>query len=353
MYHADSHGEKIYVVTIKEMLFLVLIFISILIFLYPKNLLKQQIANENSNYSLSMLYLKNLILHSPEDESLILLLAEQSLRNGEREKSLKLLLSLQNSKDKKRRKQVILLAYELYKLNYNDSVDTEYRKPLRKKLQKLFSTIYSDHLDKKEDYDIWYNESIFNENSEAIYYYLEIKIRYEPKNIGLLESAYYTASILGKKKDTIKYLKQLIQLDKKNYDKWLEAYYYSLVNSKMFQQAELLLIGQSQRLPIWEKRLADFYFMRKEFKKASIRYQNLFYTTQDYRKKQGYYFKAVEALQAGSFITESISLAKKYEDYYIRDIKVRDFLLKLYIATGNLDYGVELSQKILKIKWQK
>ena len=353
MYHADSHGDKIYVVTVKEILFLSLIFISILIFLYPKSLLKQQIANETSNYNLSMLYLKNLLLHSPGDESLMLLLARQSLRNGEREKSLKLLLSLENSKNKKRRKQVILLAYELYKLNYNDSVDKEYRKKLRKKLKKLFSTIYNDHLDKQEDYNIWYNESIFNENNQAIYHYLVIKIKHEPKNIPLIQSAYYTASILGKKKDTIKYLKQLIQLDKKNYDKWLEAYYYFLVNSKLFKQAELLLKGQSQRLPIWENRLADFYFMRKEFKKASLRYQNLFNTTQEYRKKQKYYFKAVQSLQAGSFIDESISLARKYEDFYIKDAKVRDFLLKLYISTGNLDYGVKLSKKILKTKWQQ
>jgi len=353
MYHVDSKYEKTYVVTKKELLFLIIIFTSILLFLYPKSLLKQQIASENSNYDLSMLYLKNLLLHSPNDESLMLLLAEQSLKNGERDKSLELLTVLQFSKNKKRRKKAILLAYELYKLNYNDSIDKKYRESIQKKLKKLFYLIFKDKLDKKNDYNLWYNEAIFNKHHQAIYYYLKKKLRYEPTNISLIKNAYFISSSLGNKDETIKYIKQLIQYDKKNYNKWVEAYYYLLINSKEFKRAELLLKGQIKRLPLWNKKLADFYFMRQKFKQASIKYIKLFHITKKYKEKRAYYFKAIQALQAGNLIQESVSLAKKYENNYIKDKKVKKFLLQLYIATGHLNDGANLSNKILKNEWQR
>ncbi len=348
MYHVDSeHSEVVYVVTYRELIFLLVIFISMLLFLYPKNLLKQQISSETSNYNLSMLYLENLILHSPNDESLQLILAEQSLRSGQREKSLELLKSLQKSENIQINKKATLLAYELYKLNYNDSTDTNYRMAIKDILVKIFTTIYTNRLDAKEDYARWYLEAVFNQHREASYYYLELKIKTD-KDIKLIETAYYLASGLKKKADTTKYLKMLLQYDKENYEKWLEDYYYLLFSSKKFKKAELLLKGQALRTAKWSRKLAEFYLSRKKFQKSSDEYTNLFNNTMEYEEKKKYFFQAIIALQAGGFMKESADFGAKYENHYIGDREVRKFLLKLYIATGNLEYGAELSKKILK-----
>ncbi len=348
MYHVDSQHEKVYVVTHKELIFLLIVFIAILTFLYPKDLLKQQIQSETSNYDLSMLYLENLLRHSPDDESLQLILAEQSLRNGKRERSLKLLTLLHKSKNIKYKKKALLLSYELYKLNYSDSKEDKYRKKLKKLLATIFKTIFDEKLADKEDNNRWYNEAVFNQNNEAIYYYLEKKIVTTPKNIKLLESAYYLASNLGKKKDKVKYLKELMNYDKERYEYWLDAYYYTLLVNKKFQKSELLLKGQAKRSSIWQKKLAEFYFMRKSFHKSSLIYRKLFNKTKKYKEKKNYFFNVLTALQAGGLVQESASFGHKYENYYIRDKEVRKFLLKLYIATGNLEHGATLSRKILK-----
>ncbi len=350
MYHVDSeHSEVVYVITYKELIFILVIFISILLFLYPKNLLKQQIMAETSNYNLSMLYLKNLLLHDPHDESLQLILAEQSLRSGNRDKALELLSFLQNSKNIKIKKKSVLLAYELYKLNYNDSTDENYREALSVILLKLFTTIYSERLDDKEDYNRWYLEAVFNQNKEAIYFYIKIKIvKNKERDLNLIESAYYLASDLGYKVEAKKYLKILLQYDKKNYEKWLESYYYLLTSNKEFQKAELLLKGQALRSLKWNNKLAEFYLYRKKFQKSADEYINLFNNTTKYKEKKNYFFKVIVALQAGGFVKESATFASKYENYYIKDREVRKFLLKLYIATGNLEYGAKLSKKILK-----
>ncbi|MDQ7066894.1 MAG: hypothetical protein Q9M40_02205 [Sulfurimonas sp.] len=99
MSYADDKIKKVYVITYKELIFTFLMFSVILIVLFPKDILKEQILAENSNYDLSMLYLKNLLKHSPEDESLMLILAEQSLRSGKRDLSLRLLELLLQSKN--------------------------------------------------------------------------------------------------------------------------------------------------------------------------------------------------------------------------------------------------------------
>ena len=121
MYHADSaDNAKIYVVTYQELVFLFLIFTLMLIFLYPKDLLKKQIEAETSNYTLSMLYLRNLLIHHPNDESLMLLLSKQSLKSGDRDTALELLKFLEKSDNIKLKNDSFVLSYELYKLNYND-----------------------------------------------------------------------------------------------------------------------------------------------------------------------------------------------------------------------------------------
>ena len=70
--------------------------------------------------------------------------------------------------------------------------------------------------------------------------------------------------------------------------------------------------------------------------------------TQDYKDKRGYWFKSLQSLQAGNLLNAAADLAYNTEQYYIEDILARKFLLKLYMATGHLDYASKLSKRILQ-----
>ena len=162
--------EEVYVVTYKELIFISVVFAIILIVLYPKDLIKQEIASERSNYDLSMLYLKDLLKHSPKDESLKLILAEQSLRSGKKDISLNLLNELIYSKNKKRRYKALLLNYELRKTDFFTIKNILKKDKEKELLKELFSLIYKQKIYNIEKLDYWYNEAVFNQHFEAMYF---------------------------------------------------------------------------------------------------------------------------------------------------------------------------------------
>ncbi|MEA2091213.1 MAG: hypothetical protein U9O83_02475, partial [Campylobacterota bacterium] len=328
------------------------VFAVILFVLYPKDLLKEQILSEKSNYDLSMLYLKNLLEHSPEDESLMLILAEQSLRSGKRDLSLRLLNLLLKSKDKERRHKATLLSYELKKDDYNYFKNSKKRAEQKKELRKLFFSIFYEKMYNEEDIERWYKESIFLQENRASYYFLKQKISKDPKNMELLESAYYLSIRLGKSNDSIVFIDMLIKYDIIRRNKWLLDKYYMLINAKRYTAVESMLKEQAKNSILWKKRFADYYLLRKSFIKASNIYIELFNATKSYSKRKEYLLKAINALQAGNHLKRSAALGRKYEKYYINDRDMRKFLLKLYMATGYLDYASTLSKKILKKEMQ-
>jgi len=348
MFVADSEYKKSYVITYKELLFTFVVFAVILFVLYPKNLLKDQIVSEKSNYDLSMLYLKNLLKHDPNNESLMLILAEQSLRSGAKEQSIALLDKLVKSKDVKLRNRALLLDYELKKDNFYYLKDKKQKRKAKQDLRKLFSYIFYQKLYNETDIDRWYDESIFLNEYRPMYFFLKKKLSKDMTNVKLLTKAYYLSIRFHDYKNSVKYIKLLMLYDTKNSEKWLLDNYYMLVNSKKYADVETLLAQQSENSTVWKKRAADYYLMRKSFKKSSKMYIELFYKTKDYNKRKEYYFKAVRALQAGNYLQESADLAHRYENFYLHDKEVRKFLLKVYIGTSNLDYASSLSKKILR-----
>ena len=55
----------------------------------------------------------------------------------------------------------------------------------------------------------------------------------------------------------------------------------------------------------------------------------------------------LKSLQAGNYMKEAVELGYKYESLFFNDIAIRMFLLKIYIAAGDLKKANELSKKIL------
>jgi outer membrane PBP1 activator LpoA protein len=348
MHHIDHNSEKVYVASYKELIFIFVVFIAILVVLHPKDMIKEQILAEKTNYDLSMLYLKNILEQEPENEEIMLLLANQSLSTGNKDLSLKLLELLLKSKDKEMRTRVTFLSYNLIKDDYNFSNDEEQKTLLKKKLYTLMDQILEDDVYKEEDLQKWYSEAIFLDYDRAKYIFLKQLLAKDDKNIALLKDAYYLSVKLSYPADTTKYVHALAQYDTERQEAWQKDEYYALVRNKEYQRAEILLLAYSETSTEWKKRLAEFYLMRKENIKASGIYMHFFSVTEDYNSKKEYFFKAVRALQGSNHLKEAAELAKSYEKYYEKDREVRDFLLKVYMATENLDYAHELSIKILE-----
>jgi len=349
MSYVDNSHEKSYVVTYKELLFTFVIFGMILFVLFPKDLLKEQILAENSNYDLSMLYLKNLLQHSPEDESLMLILAEQSLRSGKKDLAIRLLDLLLNSENLDHKFKATLLSYELKKEDYYYLKEYKAQKKQRRELRVLFFKIYTHKMYDETEIQRWHDESLFVGNSSSTYFFTKELLKKDKKNIALLEEAYYLSIKLRKPKDSLMYIRLLSKYDNSRANKWLFDEYNMYINYRQYDKAELLLKKQAKSgLATWRTRLADFYVMRQSFSKASDIYIDLFKDSDDYKTKRHYFYKATGALQAGSRFSHAAQLAHRYERYYLKDKAARQYILKLYISTGNLEYASSLSKRILR-----
>ncbi len=340
--------EKKYVATYKELVITFLAFCIILFVLYPKDLLKDQILSESSNYDLSMLYLENMLDNDPTNEALMLGLAQQSLRSGKRDLSLRLLKLLDNSKDAQMKKKAFILTYTLLKENYFFFDDEAKKKEQMKKLRLAYENVMNSILHSEYDVDTWYTEAIFIKNDEWAYYFLEKKMANEPENIANTTQAYYLAIKLNKTKRATTHIHTLQKIDEDNRDEWILAEYYDLMEKKKYMQAEMLLKKYSRSSIEFKEELALFYSDRGAYIKSSKIYHDLRSDVNNYTDKKIYLLKSLDALQAGSYKNRAVALASRYENSYLSDREVRSYILKLYLATSELDKASKLAAKILK-----
>lgn len=343
MHHIDHVNTKSYIVTNKELLFIFLVFIAILVVLHPKDLIKEQVLSEKSNYDLSMLYLKNILEQEPDNEVMMLLLAEQSLSSGNKDLSLKLLELLLKSKDDVIRQRVTFLSYDIIKNNYEYSKDEK----LKIRLKELLAKIIEDNVYPKEDIRKWYEEAIFLDYDEAKYVFIKQILAEDERNVELIKIAYYLSVTLNQSDDTTDYIHRLAEYDTQRSAEWKRDEYYTLIHHKEYERAEVLLRVYAEESLEWTLRLAEFYLMRGRYKESSKIYIDLFNSSNDYVERKNYFFKSVRALQGGNYLEETAKLARSYESYYAKDREVRNFLLKVYMATGYLDYAFILSKQIL------
>jgi len=348
MSYVDNKHEKVYVITYKELIFLFVSFTLILIILYPKDRIKEQILAENSNYDLSMLYLENILEHEQDNEELLLTLAQKSLKLGKKDLSLRLLELVLKSENDDYRNRATMLSYDLKKDDYFYYKSKRRQLVQKKKLKKLFVNIYNHKMYTDKDIEKWYQESQFLGEDEIGYALLKEKLENDPMNLKMLENSYYLAAKLDKKDEAVEFIRLLAQRDVERKEKWLIDEYYFFVNAKEYKKAQNILEERSKNSKEWKARYAEYYLLRKSYKKSFDVYINLFNQEKEYSSKRDYFIKAVNSLQAGKYYKKSVYLGRKYEKRYIKDEKVRKFLLKLYMATGNLNYATSLANKILR-----
>jgi len=351
MYDADY--KKPYVATYKEIFTAFVIFVAILIFLYPKDLLHKQLLSRTANYDLSILYLKDMLKSDPSNETLMLQLANKCLIGDKRDLAYTLLKKLKKSKKRSIRSKAYALEYKITKEDYFQALEKgekEKAELLHKKLYDINHYIVLNGLYSKKDLSKLYRESIFLEDKEMAYRISQDIVRNNPMEVLSLESAYYLATNLHHYDDALRYAVQLSKVDYQHKEKWDEAQYYLLYNYFPANNTVKFLEKRAQHSFKWANRLAQFYLFKKEYQKASQTYKMLLEKSTAYNKKFYYWKMAIESLQAGGYLKEADSLGSEYENYFLRDKQARTFLLKVYLATDNLKKADNLAKKILKLK---
>ncbi|SFV58344.1 hypothetical protein MNB_SM-6-692 [hydrothermal vent metagenome] len=345
MYDADK--TPVVVISNKELLFLVAVFIFILIQLYPKNVLQKIIEDDHSDYALTMVYLQDLLKHDPNDAMLNLVYLKKRMEVRDINTSIPLANRLMQSKKEIIRNQATLLAFNAYMIQYFQTKNAHAKHKIYNKIRKLFYTIYVKKL-YDDDAKQWYSNATFVQNDPARYFFLQQLLNKEPTNVAYLRDAYFLALKLGHKKDASRYMDALLVYDTKNPQQWAIAKYNALLSYKKYDEAQLVLEKNANRSLKIKKLLASFYLMRSMYVSASKTYLELSKDVTDKQKRDFYVKKAIQALQSGNLLNEAANLAHNYENEYLGDSKMRQFILKIYLAAGKLDLADAYSKRILQ-----
>lgn len=342
-----------YVATYKEILLGFIVFCVILVILYPKESLTKQVLAEQSNYDLSVLYLKNMLKNDPSNETLMLNLAKQAFQAKKKDLSFKLLKLLRNSPKREIREKAYQLSYKIAKEDYfylkhkNKTVAFTQKYA---QLQNIFNIIIRQNLYKESDIARLYKESYFVNNKKDSYLLVQKLLRKRPDDVKLLSDAFYLSYKLKDYAQSMRYLDKLAMQDKTNRKKWLDESYFLLTKHYSYKGIESYIINHTQNSPYWSNKLISFYLQHKQYKKVSQCYMNQFQNSTSYAKRRTYWFKAIAVLQAGGELKAAVRLGHRYENYFIRDKQASIMLLKLYISANDLKRANRLSQKLLKIK---
>jgi len=345
MYNANKGAVS--VITNKELVFLVAVFIFILIQLYPKNILQKIIEDDHSDYALTMVYLKDLLKHNPDDPILNLVYLKKKMEVRDVAISIPLAKKLMRSDQEIIKKEATLLAFKAEMIKYFQIKDSLERKKLYTEIKRLFAIIYAQKL-YDNDIQQWYSNATFVRHEPARYYFLQQLLEKDPTNIALLRDAYFLALKLGHKKDANGYMNLLLVYDTKNSQQWTFEKYNALMAYKKYNEAQSVLEHNANRSIKIKELLASFYLMRSLYGSASKTYLDLSKEVLKKKEHDMYVKKAIEALQSGNMLNQAAKLAKNYEMQYIRDRKMRQFLLKIYLAAGKLSWADTYAKKILR-----
>jgi len=346
MFFANKPRE--YIVSFKEIFFLSVVFVSILFILYPKSNLEKEVLSEDTNYNLSIIYLKNMLRSDPTSEPLMLSLAQKSLKAGKRNLALGIVGLLYKSTDAKTRKEAYLLGYQLEKANYYFAKGKQGKEEALQSMKSNLVVIAQQHyFDPKKSY-YWYQEALFLKETRKAYRFIQLTLKENPQYIAYLKEAYYLSEQVGKSAESIQYLHALQHYDGAHLSKWQEEEYQYLVKIKHTAQTENFLLKLSQGSVYWSNKLAEFYNAQNDQIKSAMVYKRLFQIASKYSEKKHYYLLAIKILRAGNYTKMASDFAYKYQNRFLKERYMRILLLKLYNAAGDISKAASLSEKILE-----
>jgi len=156
-----------YAISVKEIFFIFLIFLSVLIFLFPKESLKEKVLKENKSNELVLVYIENMIKFDPQNYKLLLHFANISLKEDNFYTTKAIVEMLLKVKNREARKSAIVLGEKLFKRQYFLlKKKKEKRKLIEEYKDMLFDMVLISNNDKLREDILNY---ILSQNNEKEY----------------------------------------------------------------------------------------------------------------------------------------------------------------------------------------
>jgi tetratricopeptide (TPR) repeat protein len=334
--------------TYFEIAFATIIFIVVLYLLYPKGMLKKQVLQEQSNYELTAIYLKNMLRLEPDNTSLILATARILLREKRFDLAYELINVLKNTKDRSLKKDILLLEYDFWKSKREKEKRKEKIIKIKNNMKKILNEIAKLNI---KDTKKWYLEAIDLGDKVNALRFLETKIK--SNDLDALENCVYISSELKKIDKEIECLDRLTKAEKEFPKKWIIALYSLYLERKNYKKAYEMAKKLAKVDPDFNTEPAKVNLMAKNYEKASKDYMNLYKKEINPKRKADYLFGAIRALEAGGKKEKAVRLAKEYQERFLNNDEVIKRFIKFYLSISNLKEANALAKKILNIESER
>ena len=334
------------VATKLEIVFIFLLFLSILILLYPKDRLKEQVLNEQSNFDLTAIYLKNMLRLEPQNSKLIFALARSVYEQKKYYLAQKLLELLEDTNDSELKLKSIKLNLQIQHILLKENLTPIEQSEIKSKISSLLNKISNDSIKDTKNLIFLYHVAIANgDKTDALNLVEQILNKPDIKKIYWLKNCHYLASELNERDKNFSCLKELILQDDKNSLKWIRAL-ASLAKKDKQIQIKIKKFSKSNRLHDIQK--AYLFFSSGEYKNSSKIFLKLFLNSDSKEQKKRFLLLSLEVLIKGDLSKQAAQIAKKYEDQFLDDEKLMQKFLKIYLLASKTNYASELSKKLLK-----
>ncbi len=337
--------ERGLVVTNLEIFLLFFSFLGILFLLYPKESLQKQVLAEKSNFDLTAIYLQNLMKLNPKDRELILVMAKTLYQQKKYDLAINLLKILNENPDKKIAEDAILLHLQINNTRLEEEKNELVLQKIKDENSKLLkSIVYSKHKDENTSKTLYYAALSSGDKESALKFNKSILDFVEKQErIKWFKNYHYLANDLNEIQEDIYALKVLIKEDKNESKMWLNTL------SPLLDK-DIDLENLAKELDLNKATLASLYISKNKNSKAVVIYKQLYKDEKNLKNKREIFIKIINMYKANNNTKSAAKFAKVYEDLYLKDSKMTNMLLKLYLEAERADFAKNLSIKIIKQK---
>lgn len=338
-----SSADKRYeVASYGETLFIGGIFLFILIVLYPKEMLQEQVLSESRNYDLTMAYLRNMIKLEPQNDELLVRLTKLSIERGKLDLGSELLVLLRQSDAPMLIEQRRILEYRLLKAEKGLHVTLERQNEIDAQMRLVMFEAVQAGVSDPDLAKVWFEEATALEESQAALHFLRPLIKgREPQ---WLERCVYLAGSLGEVATQLECVEALLLVDEARRVEWMRARYHVALAAERKELAlqSALLLAQSE--PRYFDEAATLYAATGNFKAASDLMLERYERTGD----AALLLRAIEWLRAGDQIEAMVALMQRHEARYLNDPSVSNAMMRIYLAAQRLGEARLLAEKLLR-----
>jgi hypothetical protein len=340
----NDNGSK--VIKLSEIIAIVLLFVTILVGLYPKDKLENQVLSEQSNYDLTAIYLQNLIRMEPKNSNLMIAMIKTSIERENFDLSYSLLDVLKNDTSFEVQKESLFLSLKIRYGQLMNEKDVQKQNKFKNEIHNILETILTNNLHTKDNDQLLYNAAVAIGDKKSAFNFIR-SIVSEDSNLSnrskWLKNCHYLSVEVNDDDQNYICVKELLKIedDKKV---WIEV----LSKLRQFTKEDIDKISKSSMLE--KKDQLSFYFSAGLYDDYISQYSLYFDGLTNHKEKKESLSNLIKKFQAADRGIDIVEIVKKHEAVFLNDRKMANKLLKFYMGTAKIDYAKSFSLQLLKQK---